>query len=124
MAKVLVVEDDESLSAIYNTILTKEGYAVEQANDGIEALKKVRSFNPDIILLDIRMPNMDGIEFLRQFDLAHSNSNAKVVVFSNIEQTEQLDNAYKLGASRYILKSSMSPKQLSDLIRDTLKKNE
>lgn len=120
MTKVLVVEDDLRLKLTYDIILKKEGYEVDRAVDGVEALAKAESFQPDLILLDVRMPNMDGIEFLRQYKLKEKHPNVKVIVFSNMEQPEQLDEAYELGASRYMLKSSTSPRELSELIKATL----
>lgn len=120
MAKVLVVEDDLRLKQAYEIILKKEGHDIERAVDGEEALEKAEEFQPDLILLDMMMPNMDGIEFLRRYDITEKHPKVKVIVFSNMEKPEQLDEAYKLGATRYMLKSSISPKELAELIRQTL----
>lgn len=120
MAKILVVEDDERLKLSYDTLLKKEGHTVERATDGMKALEVVGIFQPDLILLDILMPNMDGIEFLRHYDILGKHPDTKVIVFSNMELPEQLEEAYRLGASRYTLKSSTSPKELAQLINSTL----
>jgi two-component system, OmpR family, response regulator VicR len=120
MAKILIVEDDPRLKMTYDVILKKEGHEVECALDGEEALQKAESFQPDIILLDMMLPKVDGIEFLERFDLHGKHPATKVVVFSNLEKVDELNAAYKLGASRYMLKSSTSPKELAALIERTL----
>ena len=120
MAKVLVVEDDPQLNMTYDILLKKEQHSVEHAYNGVEALEKLDTFKPEIILLDIRMPGMDGIEFLRQADMPKKHPKVKVVVFSNMEQADQLEEAQALGAHKSILKSSVSPAQLAQLVRDML----
>ena len=119
MAKILVVEDDTRLKDTYNILLKKEGHEVAQAANGSQALELVKTFKPDLILLDMRMPTMDGIEFLKHYG-AQKHPETKVIVFSNMEQPQQLEQAYKLGATRYILKAATSPKELSELIKTTL----
>lgn len=120
MAKVLVVEDDPQLNLTYDILLKKEQHRVEHALNGFEALEKVESFKPDIILLDVRMPKMDGVEFLRRAKLQERHPRMKVIVFSNMEQADQLEEAMTLGAHHHVLKSSLSPNQLARLILDTL----
>lgn len=120
-AKILVVEDEKALNEAYELILSNEGHEVVVAHDGEEALKKSESFEPDIILLDLRMPRVDGIEFLRKYKLAEKHPKVKVIVFSNLDAQEDIDTAYTLGAQRYILKAWASPKELVKLVDDTLK---
>lgn len=120
MAKVLLVEDDLRLKLTYDIILKKEGHQVERAVDGNDALAKAESFQPDLILLDLLMPNMNGLEFLEKYDIKGKHPNVKVIVFSNMSVPDEMDKAYGLGASHYMLKSSTSPKQLAELVRNTL----
>lgn len=120
MAKVLVVEDDMMLKMTYDIILKKEGHTVERAIDGQEALLKIKEFHPDLILLDMMMPKMSGLEFLEAADIKKSYPNTKVIVFSNMSMPMEMEKAYELGATKYMLKSSTSPKQLSELIEATL----
>ncbi len=120
-AKILVVEDEKALNEAYELILNNEGYEVEVAHDGNEALEKTKKFEPDIILLDLRMPRVDGIEFLRKYNLPEKHPKVKVIVFSNLDAQEDIDTAYTLGAQRYILKAWASPKELVKLVDDTLK---
>jgi DNA-binding NarL/FixJ family response regulator len=119
MAKVLIVEDELPLRMAYDTILKREGHTVERAKDGQEALDKAGDFKPDLILLDLLMPNVDGIEFLKKYDLK-KHPKVRVVVFSNLSHSEQIQEAEKLGAMRYVVKSSVTPSKLSQLINEVL----
>lgn len=120
MAKILVVEDDPQLKHTYEIILDKEGYQVARAKDGEDALIKAETFDPDLILLDLLMPKMNGLDFLRRYDIKNKHPMVKVIVFSNISMPEEMVEAHELGASNYLLKSATSPKQLADLIKKTL----
>lgn len=120
MAKVLVVEDDPQLNITYDILLKKVGHEVAHAFNGLEALAQLKAFKPEIILLDIRMPKMDGIEFLRQASLPKKYPNTKIILFSNMDQGDQIENAFALGIHKSVLKSSVSPSQLAKLIDETL----
>lgn len=119
-AKILIVEDEKVLNEAYELILKNEGYEVEVAHDGHEALEKIETFEPDLILLDLRMPRIDGIEFLKRYNLTENHPNVKVIVFSNLDTQKEIDKAYELGAQRYMLKAWASPKELVKLVADTL----
>lgn len=120
-ANILVVEDEKTLNEAYEMILSKAGYKVSVAHDGTEALEMTKAFEPDVILLDLRMPRMNGLEFLEKYDLTRDHPKVKVIVFSNLDTQKDIDEAYELGAHRYILKAWASPKELLQLIEDTLK---
>jgi CheY-like chemotaxis protein len=117
---VLIVEDEKSLSDAYSMILSAEGYAVHVATDGQKALDYIQQHQPDLILLDLRMPVMSGIEFLRKANLKEANPNLPVIVFSNYDVQSDIDEAYLLGASRYILKAWAAPKELARVVKDTI----
>jgi len=121
--KVLVVEDETSLNEAYQITLKKEGYEVYAAFDGHQALEIVTKVEPDLILLDVRMPGKDGIEFLRDYRDKFKDSSAKIVVFSNLDQDGQVDQAYDLGADKYILKALAAPKDLVKLVKSILAQN-
>ena len=121
-AKILVVEDEQELNEAYEFILKSEGHKVTVAHDGEDALSKLKKFEPDLILLDLRMPKISGIEFLEQYKLTR-HPNVRVVVFSNLDAENEINKAYSLGADRYILKAWASPKELIKLVDDTLKKS-
>lgn len=121
MAKILVVEDEISLNQAYVMILQREGYDVASAANGAEALEVAKSHSPDLILLDLHMPGMDGIGFLQNYNLKKNHPTVKVVVFSNLDMQKEIDEAYELGAERYVLKAMASPKELIKLVKDTLR---
>ena len=120
MAKILIIEDDPSLRKIYVAILSMEGFNVTGAFDGQEGLRLAAEIQPDLILLDMMMPNMNGIEFLRAYDILGQHPKVKVIAFSNTEKPEFVNEARKLGATRYTAKYSFTPKTLVSLIRETL----
>lgn len=116
---VLVVEDEKPLRDVYSIILKKAGFTVMSASNGREGVEQVESHEPDFVLLDIFMPIMNGIEFLKTIDLKKRPS-MKVVVFSNNSDSGVKDEACRLGARDVILKSDISPKSLVALIRTQL----
>lgn len=119
MAKILVVEDDKDLNAAYKIILEKEGHTVEVSFNGEEALEKLNEFEPQLILLDLLMPVMGGLEFLKHYDLK-SRPHVKVLIFTNMENSPEVTEAYSLGAHRCIIKSWTAPQNLSRVVSDAL----
>ena len=111
--KVLVVEDDAFLVSAYKTKLTKEGFELETASDGEEAMSKLAGFKPDVILLDVVMPRKDGFATLQEIKASEAYKKIPVIMASNLGQKEEVDRAMNLGAADFITKSNMS---LADLI--------
>ena len=120
MPRILIVEDDRDLNNAYSTILKHEGHEVAVAFDGKEALAMLADFEPDLILLDLLMPVMGGLEFLEQWDIPHKHPEVKVLIFTNMENSPEVSAAYKLGANRCIIKSWTAPHNLARVITDTL----
>jgi CheY-like chemotaxis protein len=120
VANILVVEDDHDLNNAYQIILRNEGHEVVAAYDGKEALAKLKHFKPDLILLDLLMPIMGGLEFLEQYDSLKAHADVKVLIFTNMEQSPDVARAYKLGAHRCIIKSWTAPHNLAKVVIDTL----
>lgn len=116
---VLVVEDDMDLQGVYEMILKSQGYNVRTADNGIEALNALRSFTPDVILLDYLMPKMDGKNFLENFD-KNDMPDVKIILCSNISDQSVFDEMSTLGADTCILKSDLSPIDLIDVIEGQL----
>ncbi len=116
---VLIVEDEPALNAAYAAILKAESVNVDTSFNGEEALTKVHTHMPDIILLDLRMPIMDGLEFLRRFSDVPNHEKSKIILFSNFDEQKDIDKAFDLGANRYMLKAWVSPKELIKLIKET-----
>jgi CheY-like chemotaxis protein len=123
MANVLIVEDDQDLNAAYKIILENEGHTVESAFNGQEALQKLEKFEPQLILLDLLMPVMGGLEFLKNFDLK-TRPTVKVLIFTNMENSPDVTEAYGLGAHRCIIKSWTAPQNLSRVVNDALENND
>lgn len=119
MPTILVVEDYPSIQEIYKTALKAEGYDVRVAADGKEALELVKTWMPDIILLDLLMANIGGLEFLRSFQPS-KHPETKVVVFSNLSSPELAKEALELGSYKYLTKSNFTPGQLAELIKQIL----
>lgn len=111
---VLLVEDDFALSDAFSMILTFAGHEVHTAPNGKEALTYLKNATPDIILLDLLMPVMDGREFLDEFDNSH---NVPIVVLSNLDSRTQIEDLTQKGAVGYVLKSSITPDTLTSLVK-------
>ncbi len=101
-------------------ILRQEGHTIHAAYDGTEAITITNDVEPDLILLDLRMPKMGGVSFLKEYDLK-KHPKVKVVIFSNLDTQKEIDEAYKLGAHKYLLKAWASPKELVQLVDNLLK---
>lgn len=121
MANILIVEDDKDLNNAYRIILANEGHVVESAFDGQEALNKLQDFEPQLILLDLLMPIMGGLEFLERYDLSTAkHRDVKVLIFTNMENSPEVTKAYNLGAHRCIIKSWTAPHNLARVVSDAL----
>lgn len=120
MARILVVEDDQDLNNAYCIILKHAGHEIVSAFDGKEALAKLRDFEPDLVLLDLLMPIMGGLEFLQKWP-STKRRDVKVLIFTNMENSPEITEAYKLGANRAIIKSWTAPHNLAKVVSDTLK---
>ncbi len=114
---VVLIEDDSVLQETFRDVLLGEGFKVTTASDGQEGLAIVRKQKPGIVLLDMLMPSLNGIEFLRQFDAKH-HPETKIVVFSNLSDPEQMQQTLELGAVQYVVKSDLSLDQLIHLLED------
>ena len=115
---ILIVEDDGALNEAYKTILESANYTVRTAFNGEEALKVAAEQKPDLIFLDLRMPVMDGIGFLKEYEPKKNNPDAHIIVFSNYDMQAEVDEAYELGAERYVLKALAAPNDLLKIVKD------
>lgn len=123
MANVLIVEDNDMLNKAYRMILEKNGHTVQSTTNGQEALGAVADFKPKVVLLDLLMPKMGGIEFLKKYDAVKTHKNVKVVVLTNLGKEEDIQEAMDLGAYKYIIKAHSSPADLANLVNHLIKKN-
>ncbi len=120
MPKVLIVEDEELLSNAFRIILEKEGHIVKTAHDGSEALSSVHDLKPDVILLDLLMPGMGGLEFLEKYLPTAPNPRPLIVVLSNLQNEDSIKQATELGADKYMVKSQITPQVLIELVNQLL----
>lgn len=120
MHKVLVVEDDDLLREIYCMKLEMEGFAVLAAEDGLKALELVSAHRPDLILLDMLMPRLDGLGFLTKYRDVPFEQRAIVVVASNKSSAQGMQEARALGAADYLIKAQLSPDDLAERVRQHL----
>lgn len=114
---VLIIEDDYALSDASKMILEFSGYEVSNAYNGKEALAFLKHTTPDVIILDILMPIMDGRDFLRHFK---NEKEIPVLALSNLDARDEVQQILDLGASRYALKSNASPQVLVELVDQML----
>lgn len=116
--QVLIVEDELLLNDAYARVLSAANISLLRAYNGKEALEILKKERPDIILLDLRMPVMDGIVFLKQLKPKEKLPDAKIIVFSNYDDQREIDEAFRLGAMHYMLKAWATPDELVKLINE------
>ncbi len=110
--KILIIEDEEVLLGFLENKLIKEGYEVSTAKDGEEGLKKIKEVGPDLILLDIVMPKMNGFEVLEKIKVNPDFKKIPVIIISNSGQSVELDYIRKLGVKDWLIKTEFSPKEV------------
>lgn len=117
---ILVVEDDKFLRELITRKLEEEGFSPEGAVDGEEGARKAREKKPDLILLDLILPGIDGFEVLRRIKGAKETSSIPVIILSNLGQREEIDKGMKLGASDYLVKAHFTPGEIIEKIKNIL----
>jgi CheY-like chemotaxis protein len=120
MARILIVEDYESLQNVYFAVLKQEGHTVEVVNDGIVGLKAAAKGKYDVILLDLLLPHMSGMEFLESYK-PKDHPETKVIICSNFTSPKYIEKANDLGVAKHLTKSNVSPKEIAEVIAKTLK---
>jgi two-component system alkaline phosphatase synthesis response regulator PhoP len=121
--KILLVEDDPFILRMYETKFQWEKLEVKVADNGLDGLKYLEDFDPDIVLLDLLMPELDGFEVLRKIRADSKHNKLPVIVLSNINQDEDIRQAMELGATDYFVKSELTPSQVVDRIKEVLKRS-
>jgi CheY-like chemotaxis protein len=119
--KILIVEDDPFLSEMYATKLELEEFTVVLATNGDEALDKMKLDKPDIVLLDLIMPQKDGFEVLREKSVNQEIKDIPVIVLTNLSQKEQIKQCYELGAKDFLIKAYFVPADVIKKIRNLIK---
>jgi len=122
--KVLIVEDDVYISEMYKIKFESENYKIVVTDNGSEIIKIVEKEKPDIILLDIVMPVMDGFDVLKIIKSNKKFNNVPVVMLTNLSQKESIERVFELGAKSYIVKSHFTPSEVVKKVKDILDDDE
>lgn len=121
MAKnILLVEDDEMLNAMYTQKFIKEGYAVLSAFNGAEGIEMAQEHHPDIILLDIIMPKMDGFTALKKLKKGDETKELPVILLTNLGQEEDIRKGKELGAQDYFIKANHTPQEVVEKVKEVI----
>lgn len=118
--RLLVIEDDEFLVKMYESGLTKEGFDVTTAEDGELGITKAQEIKPDLILLDLILPKMDGFSCLEKLKENDATKRIPVVILSNLGQDSDVKKGLDLGAEDYLIKTDYTVKQVAGKVRKTL----
>jgi len=121
MKTILLVEDDPFVVDIYTKKLKNAGFLIKTAQDGEEALKKIMEKKPDLLVLDIVLPNIDGWELLDKIKRNEKLRDLKVVVLSNLDQKIDVEKGLEFGIVRYFIKAHYTPSQVVREIKKILK---
>lgn len=124
MAKILLIEDDELMRRLYENLFTLEGFDIELAENGLAALEVIPHINPDIILLDIMMPTMNGLEMLEKIKANPSTAHIPVVVLTNVADPNVAHMASSKGAALVLIKSQTEPTEVLVSVKGLLAKDE
>ncbi len=120
MAKILFVEDDPLIVKIYATRLIADGHQVISADNGEDGLRLAETEIPDLIVLDVMMPKMDGFGVLEKVRANEKLAQKPVLIYSNLAQEDEITRARKLGASEFIVKANLSPTEMVNKIKSYL----
>lgn len=118
--KVAIIEDDQTISQMYRFKFEAEGYQVETAENGKLGLQLAEAMKPDIILLDLMMPEMTGDQMLEKLRATSWGKDIKVIILTNMGEQEIPANVRGLGVEAVILKADMTPRQVAELVKKHL----
>lgn len=119
--KILLVEDDDSISEMYKMKFEREGYQIILLKEGKGVLEKIKQEKPNMVLLDIILPQENGFDILEELKQDTSTKNIPVFMLTNLGQQEDIDKGKQLGADGYIVKANTTPSQVLEKIKNQLK---
>ena len=118
---ILIIEDEEMLSSMYKVKFDNEGYQVLTATDGVSGLDLAAKDKPDLILLDIIMPKLDGFAVLKKLKTDPATKTIPVVLLTNLGQDEDLKRGKELGAAGYLIKANNTPSEVINKVKNFIK---
>lgn len=118
--KVLLIEDETFIADIYGRELNRAGFVVRICSDGVSGFQALQEETFDILLLDIMLPGMHGLEILRQWRVKYPESQMPIILLTNLGQDEVIKEGFTLGAKGYLIKASYTPKQVVTEVINTL----
>ena len=120
MTKIAIIEDDQTISQMYRMKFEADGFDVQLANNGKRGIALVESFAPDIILLDLQMPEMGGAEALTEIRKHAWGKDIPVIILTNLGEEESPKELKTMGIDSYIVKANLTPRQVVAHVRETL----
>ena len=120
MTKIAIIEDDQVINQMYRMKFEAAGFDVATASDGEAGVAIVKKFHPDLILLDLQMPNMNGVEALSLIRTLPSHKQTPVIVLTKLGEEEAPDGLRKLGVHSYIVKADFTPRQVVERVKHAL----
>ena len=120
MIKIAIIEDDSAISQMYRIKFESEGYTVETAENGKLGLELIEEMNPDIVLLDLMMPEMTGDLMLIELRIQPWGKDMKVIILTNMGESEAPPIVKELGVKQFILKANMTPRQVAEIVKKEL----
>lgn len=120
--KALIIEDDSYISDMYKIKMEAENFEVVIAEDGVKGLKELEKYRPDVILLDVVMPKVDGFSVLKTIKNNSDIKDIPVVMLTNLGQKDNVERGFELGASGYIIKAHFTPSEVVKKVKEILEK--
>jgi DNA-binding response OmpR family regulator len=120
MTKILIVDDDEMIRLMYQKIFVFNNFDAEIAADGEEGVQKAQSLSPDLVLLDVMMPKLTGLQVLEKLKADEKTKNIPVVMLTSLDGQQDAKEALSKGAVRYIVKSEYEPKEVAVMVKEVL----
>jgi len=121
MIKIAIIEDDPTISQMYRMKFEADGFEVRLAANGHIGVKLVEEFRPDVILLDLQMPELNGVEALQQIRAHNWGKTIPVIILTNLGEEEAPNELRDLGVSNYIVKANLTPRQVVDQVKAAIK---
>lgn len=119
--KILIIEDDPLISKMYSEKLARDGYQTEVAENGEDGIEKMKKSPPDLLILDIMMPKMGGIEVIDAMKQDTNLEKIPIIVLSNLSESPDIEKAKKRGVQEYLVKSDLDPEDVTNTVKKYLK---